>query len=636
MNSMMADFIAILGWALINFIWQGLAIGMAAALLLAALRNARPQARYAVVCIALACCLLLPIAGIWRGLQADTVVPVLTHAMPVQSAAVPSPVAVTPLPIWHSAVQGRLSWVVIAWSLGAGLLALRMALGLAWVGRLNASAGAVDAQWQARLDRLACAMKIRHPVWLRLGDGIDGPIAAGWWRPVVLVPAALIARMPTELLEALLAHELAHVRRRDYVVNLLQCAVEALLFYHPVVWWLSRQIRIEREQIADDLALTAIGEPRRLALALQHLDLFQREETRLANAYFVPAANGGNLMMRIQRLLRPTRHLLTWNMALPILGLAAVCLAVNARENAVPAVAASSATVATIATAPIPATPATPAKPATPATPATDKPIKTKGTLRVGSRKEAHDSYAMVRENSDELMLSGHVDDIHAIKRARQHVRGDFLWFRRGATAYVVQDSSLLAKAAAAWQPTEAVGNKMEALEKQMRPHSAKMEALGKQMEAASERGEPISEEMDKIGKKMEPLGRQQAALGKKMEQLGRQMASSRNDDEREQLRRQMGALQAKMEVLSEQMESLGEIMERQGEQLERAHQPMEALGKQMEVAGKPMEALGDKMEVLGEQMDVLSKEADRKVKRLIDEAIRNGKAVRTDSISRL
>jgi beta-lactamase regulating signal transducer with metallopeptidase domain/predicted nucleic acid-binding Zn-ribbon protein len=615
MNSMMAEFVAILGWALINFLWQGLAIGMAAALLLTVLRNARPQARYAVACIALACCLVLPIASIVHALQSDTNVPVVTHATLVQSTTVSSSVSVTPVPMWHSMVQGQIQWIVVAWSLGAGLLALRMALGLAWVGRLKASAGVVDAQWQARLDRLACALDIRHPVWLRIGEGIDGPIAAGWWRPVVLVPAALIARMPTELLEALLAHELAHIRRRDYLINLMQCAVEALLFYHPVTWWLSRQIRIEREQIADDLALTAVGEPRRLALALQHLDLFQREETRLADAYFVPAANGGNLMMRIQRLLRPTRHVLTWNMALPILGLAAVCLAVNARENA----------VSTIATTP-----------QTRATPALVAPIKTRGTLRLGAHGKSHESYAMVREGSDELMLSGDIDDISAIKRAQQHVHGDFLWFRRGATAYVVQDSTLLAKATAAWQPTEAVGDKLEALDKQMRPHASKMEALGKQMEAASQRGEPYSAQMEQIGKRMEPLARQQEALGRKMEQLGKQMASSDSDARRDQLGREMEALQSKMEVLSEQMEKLSEVMERHSGELEKAHQPMEALGKQMEAAGKPMEALGDKMEVLGEQMDALSKEADRKVKLLIDEAMRNGKAVRADSISRL
>ena len=91
-------------------------------------------------------------------------------------------------------------------------------------------------------------------------------MTAGWFKPVLLVPANLVTGMPPDLLEALLAHELAHVRRHDYLVNLLQFAAEILLFFHPTVWWLSRRIRIERERIADDMAAALIGQPRRLAL----------------------------------------------------------------------------------------------------------------------------------------------------------------------------------------------------------------------------------------------------------------------------------------------------------------------------------------------------------------------------------
>ena len=83
----------------------------------------------------------------------------------------------------------------------------------------------------------------------------------------MLVPAVLVTGMPPHLLEALLAHELGHIRRHDYLINLLQNVVEILLFYHPAVWWLSRRIRTEREQIADDFAAHHLGDPRRLALA---------------------------------------------------------------------------------------------------------------------------------------------------------------------------------------------------------------------------------------------------------------------------------------------------------------------------------------------------------------------------------
>jgi D-alanyl-D-alanine endopeptidase (penicillin-binding protein 7) len=139
---------------------------------------------------------------------------------------------------------------------------------------------------------------------------------------VVLVPASLVAGMPPQLLEALLAHELGHVRRHDYLVNLVQNVIETLLFYHPAVWWLSRRIRAEREQIADDFAARHLGEPRRLALALSELEKLQFSSHHLAQA-----ANGGDLMARIRRLLRPSVQALNWKASIPVLGLAIVCAA---------------------------------------------------------------------------------------------------------------------------------------------------------------------------------------------------------------------------------------------------------------------------------------------------------------------
>jgi D-alanyl-D-alanine endopeptidase (penicillin-binding protein 7) len=138
----------------------------------------------------------------------------------------------------------------------------------------------------------------------------------------VLVPAALVTGMPPQLLEALLAHELGHVRRHDYLVNLVQTVIEALLFYHPAVWWISRRIRHEREQIADDFAARRLGEPRRLARALSELERMQFSCHHLAQA-----AAGGDLMARIRRLVRPDPQVLDWRAAIPVLGLVLACAA---------------------------------------------------------------------------------------------------------------------------------------------------------------------------------------------------------------------------------------------------------------------------------------------------------------------
>lgn len=308
-------FVSQLGWVLLDFVWQGALVGCETALLLLALRNARAETRYLVACSGLLLCLLWPAA---------TLVLRLSHGADAGAGALPlGPLlagGATQADGWRDILQGNLSWVVGAWALCAAALALRMVLGLLWIGRA-ARRDSGNAQWQARLDRLAHGFGIARGVRLQVVDGLASPVTAGWWKPVVLVPASLVSGMPPQLLEALLAHELAHVRRCDYLVNLVQSVIETLLFYHPAVWWISHRIRVEREHIADDLAARRIGEPRRLALALSELEKLQFSNNKLAMA-----ANGGDLMQRIKRLVRPDTQALNWKAAIPVLGLAATML----------------------------------------------------------------------------------------------------------------------------------------------------------------------------------------------------------------------------------------------------------------------------------------------------------------------
>ncbi|MFC0133292.1 M56 family metallopeptidase [Massilia eurypsychrophila] len=218
-------------------------------------------------------------------------------------------------------LDGQLPLLVMCWAACSAALTLRMGLGLLWIGRI-ANSRTCDPQWQARLSSMAQRFGITREVRLRVVDNLASPITAGWWRPVVLVPASLMSGMPPDLLEALLAHEMGHVKRFDYLVNLGQNVVETLLFYHPAVWWISGRIRAEREQIADDLAAGDLGEPRRLALALSELERIQFSRHHLAQA-----ANGGDLMLRVKRLVRPDSQALNWKAAIPVLGLAAACIA---------------------------------------------------------------------------------------------------------------------------------------------------------------------------------------------------------------------------------------------------------------------------------------------------------------------
>jgi bla regulator protein BlaR1 len=311
-----ASLIGSVGVTLLHFVWQGALIGCATAVALIAMRNARPEQRYVVACTGLLLCLAWPTLELATRLSSGATGDAGTILASQMFAGMPG--ADAGVLGW---LDGKLSVIVMCWAACSAALTLRMALGLLWIGRIaNTCAG--DAQWQARLSAMALRFGVTRDVRLRVVDNLASPITAGWWRPVVLVPASLISGMPPDLLEALLAHEMGHVKRFDYLVNLGQNVVETLLFYHPAVWWISGRIRAEREQIADDLAARDLGEPRRLALALSELEKIQFSRHHLAQA-----ANEGDLMLRIKRLVRPDSQALNWKAAIPVLGLAAACIA---------------------------------------------------------------------------------------------------------------------------------------------------------------------------------------------------------------------------------------------------------------------------------------------------------------------
>ncbi|HWI23912.1 MAG TPA: hypothetical protein VNS59_03200, partial [Lysobacter sp.] len=175
MNEPIAMLVPVLGRALLQFLWQGLAIGLMAALLLHVLRQARPQLRYAVGCLALLACVLLPLTSVVLGLGAtwaDSSVVPAAHALGTFDAAVTN--YTTGDPAWHR-IDAAMPLVVALWAAGASIFCMRMGLGALWLRRLRASAHRADqARWQERLDALATRFSLRN-VSLRLVSALDSP-----------------------------------------------------------------------------------------------------------------------------------------------------------------------------------------------------------------------------------------------------------------------------------------------------------------------------------------------------------------------------------------------------------------------------------------------------------------------------
>src|SRR5437762_3889317 len=233
----------------------------------------------------------------------------LSGTSPEISDVVTATSPVTPTaPVAHrirAALEPALPWVVLVWFGGVVALSLRLASG--WLmtrqlGRVGTSS-VPDACVEA-VARLAARLRISRPVRVLGSAVVQVPAVIGWLRPMILLPASALTGLTPLQLDALLAHELAHVRRYDYVANLLQSVVETLLFYHPAAWWVSQQVREEREHCCDDLAVAGCGDAHFYARALDSMERLRVTPPAFALA---AAGRGGTLMGRIRRLVAPVQ-----------------------------------------------------------------------------------------------------------------------------------------------------------------------------------------------------------------------------------------------------------------------------------------------------------------------------------------
>ena len=321
----MSAWIPVVGWTLIHFVWQGIVLAVATAIVLGACRQRSANTRYLVACV---------------GLVLMVVAPVVTAGVLWSATGqLPAAVVATPLAAPETAAAARVSgaddhvfvsahpWdpantvlpsMVFIWLGGVLLLTTRLAGGLWRVRHLRLRSMAQAASsWQAVADRVATRLGLRAVVRVVESRLVDTPTVVGWLRPVILLPIAAVTNLSPAQVEAVLAHELAHVRRHDYIVNVVQALAETLLFYHPAVWWVSRRIRTEREHCCDDLAVAVCEDRVTYAMALAALETARDRGTRLALA-----ATQGPLVDRIHRVLQlPTGHesrSLSWAVSLGV------------------------------------------------------------------------------------------------------------------------------------------------------------------------------------------------------------------------------------------------------------------------------------------------------------------------------
>lgn len=295
---------------ILHSVWQGAALAAIAAVAMVLFRSA--STRYNIAVALLVCMVAAPAVTFYvlhqeqgaqslrfRSISQATVsgdaVTITVAQDLVERAAALQPTVVP-------ASTDYLPLLVEAWLIGVLLLSLRPAAGFFALRRIRRQhAKAVSARLSERClalqDRLGIARVIRFCECVTL----EAPAVIGWLCPVVYLPLSAITGLSAAQLDAVIAHELAHIKRFDAFVNLFQIAAETLLFYHPAVWWLSKRIRTERENCCDDVAVAVCGDPASYAQALANMAEWQ------AAPVMAMALNSHPLAARVARILGVTK-----------------------------------------------------------------------------------------------------------------------------------------------------------------------------------------------------------------------------------------------------------------------------------------------------------------------------------------
>jgi len=478
-----------IAWALFCFLWQGalMALGLKAALAL--LPRQRADLRYTAACAALLLMTAMPLATAWTALgsapQASivstrAVQPVLTAAQPLPTAEStsgslgswwagppPSFPAVTletqTGQTWRGEISRRFTYSLRAqlgpwlpqlfalWLSGVALLTLAHLGGWLRVRALkHQGTSPAGPPWKKSLARIAGHLGLEQPIDLLASTQVRVPTVIGWLRPVVLVPVSAFTGLDPRQLESLLAHELAHIKRHDAWVNLLQVGVETLLFYHPAVWWVSGQVRILREHCCDDLAVAVCGDRRTYAHALANLEDLRAPSALPALAL---AADGGSLLGRIRRLAgvetrrqRPAQALASGAMATVFLALVTLQVVSGPTSYAQPeAPRAPETPTAPVPTVPIPVAP-TPDAPTPPAraprafTPPT--PPSAPAVSRVPTPPTLHRSWHSRAPELPGHWMAERSDDSMWIQMRSRHADGG-----SGTSGFSIESSELVEQA---------------------------------------------------------------------------------------------------------------------------------------------------------------------------------------------
>ncbi|MCB0547437.1 MAG: M48 family metalloprotease [Phaeodactylibacter sp.] len=330
-----------LGWVLLHSLWQGAAIALLLAFALILARRLSSNVRYWIALSALLS-LLLACIGTFAWIYEPGPEPTFTEdvtllffatqeALPSGATAAAKEASTDHPAVYIQYFKQHMPLLVTGWLLGVLLLSLRMLGEIAYIQHLrHYRCRQPERIWLEKLAKIKEKMGILREVELRETYRIHGPMVVGVLKQVILLPAGLLSGLPPEQVEAVLAHELAHVRRNDYLINLFVSLVEILLFFNPMMWWISKKIRAEREHACDDLAVEMTGDTLSLVRSLALMEEWRLHGPSPAMAFM---GKDGSVLSRIQRLLQRDDKRQVAAKAFWSLSIICVCLALLAFQS---------------------------------------------------------------------------------------------------------------------------------------------------------------------------------------------------------------------------------------------------------------------------------------------------------------
>ncbi|MBN2520440.1 MAG: pentapeptide repeat-containing protein [Bacteroidales bacterium] len=312
------EIVEAIGWTLFHSIWQGALISLLLGLLMLLLNKFTSQTRYFVAFFALSLILVSSTITFYKSFQhakEKTLIKERIIANPtiliehlqedIQSAKMGEPENQNTVKLkwifFKSYFQKHYPLIVTIWLLGILVLFLRFLGGLAYAVRIkNYRTIAVDKTWKDKLNRLAKNLELKKAIKMFQSPLTKVPVVIGYFKPVILLPISTFIGLTSEEIENIIAHELAHIYRKDYLFNIIQTIIEILFFYHPAIWWISSVIRSERENSCDDIAIELTGDSLNYAKALASM---QEQVLKQESLVMAIATNKNQLFKRVKRLL---------------------------------------------------------------------------------------------------------------------------------------------------------------------------------------------------------------------------------------------------------------------------------------------------------------------------------------------